>query len=171
VTRLPPRPMRLDTAAPSGCPANWDARLRHRRICRRPACAPMPESPCLPDNARQPTRVSRPQTLSRQDTRSLRTPSALMFPNVEGVPSKFCAVIFQQFRWKTTNRRGRRSAAPSTSGKLPATNNNRSHSPRSLYTLYTLYTLYSLYTLSTRVARQPEVFGRFPCRRHRKSPG
>jgi hypothetical protein len=36
----------------SGCPASWDARLRHGRICRRPTCAPMPESPCLPDNAR-----------------------------------------------------------------------------------------------------------------------
>jgi hypothetical protein len=62
----------------------------------------------------------------------------------------------------------RRSAASSTSGKLPATNSSRS---RSLHSLCTLYSLYSLYSLSTRAARRPEVFGRFPCRRHRKSPG
>jgi hypothetical protein len=40
-----------------------------------------------------------------------------MFPNVDGVPSQFCAVIFQQFRWGTTNRRGadRQRLAPAAS--------------------------------------------------------
>jgi hypothetical protein len=40
------------------------------------------------------SRVSRPQLLFRQDTSSLRTPSALIFASVEGVPSQCCAVMF-----------------------------------------------------------------------------
>jgi hypothetical protein len=39
------------------------------------------------------SKVSRPQALSRQDTSSLRTPSALIFPNVEGVPSQCCGHV------------------------------------------------------------------------------
>jgi hypothetical protein len=130
--------MRLDTAAPSGCLASWDARLRHGRICRGPACARMPDF--------RACRIWRDVKQGLAPTAIVAArfqPSALMFPNVDGVPSQCCAVMFQQLRW-ATNRKGRRSAASNTSGKLPATNSSHSRSLHSLCTPYNLCTLYSL---------------------------
>jgi hypothetical protein len=140
------------------------------RICHRPACAPMPESPCLPDNARR-------QAGSRVHKHCLgRTPA------VCARPARSCFPMSTVFRpsvvWSCFNSSdGERPTGGAQIGSLaPAASSLRQTAAAATASTastppYNLCTPDNLCSLSTRVARRLGVFGRFPCRRHRRSPG